>query len=88
MAKVLSSATADTTTLCYRVREAMGIKQIEFAKQLGVSRRSVQHWESGEHQPSALAKKALLALAKKHKVDVPNRVITVQEHYTVEVEDK
>lgn len=68
MPKLLSTTTADTGTLCYRVREATGLPQAAFAKKLGVSRASIDNWESGKRRPSGAAQKALEALAKRYKV--------------------
>lgn len=68
MAKLFSSKTADTTTLCYRVRVAMNIKQTDLAAQIGVSCRSVQNWEAGKRRPSGAAQKAMMALSKRYKI--------------------
>jgi DNA-binding transcriptional regulator YiaG len=45
-----------------RVRRDLGLSQKEFADLVGVSERSVQHWESGKKpQPKALRRLAEVA---------------------------
>ncbi|PTN11562.1 helix-turn-helix domain-containing protein [Nitrosomonas aestuarii] len=46
-------------------RKKSGLSQIEFAKLLGVSVRTLQEWEQGRRQPSGAAKK-LIAIAERH----------------------
>lgn len=46
-------------------RQKSGLSQIEFAKLLGVSVRTLQEWEQGRRQPSGAAKK-LIAIAERH----------------------
>jgi putative transcriptional regulator len=43
-------------------RRKSGLSQTEFAKLLGVSKRTLQEWEQGRRQPSGAAK-ALLKIA-------------------------
>lgn len=46
-------------------RASTGLSQAEFAKLLGVSRRTLQEWEQGRKQPTGAAK-SLLKIALKH----------------------
>lgn len=48
-----------------RVRKASGLSQVEFAKVLGVSVRTLQDWEQGRRKPSGAAA-TLLRIAEKH----------------------
>ena len=48
-----------------RVRQATGLSQVEFAKVLGVSVRTLQDWEQGRRKPSGAAA-TLLKIAEKH----------------------
>ena len=43
-------------------RKRKGFKQREVAAELGVSERMVTRWEKGQHRPSALYEKRLVAL--------------------------
>lgn len=42
-----------------RLRRALGVSQAVFAKLLAVSAKLVQHWESGEREPSPLARRLM-----------------------------
>jgi putative transcriptional regulator len=46
-------------------RASTGLSQAEFAKLLGVSKRTLQEWEQGRKQPTGAAK-SLLKIALKH----------------------
>lgn len=46
-------------------RSSTGLSQAEFAKLLGVSKRTLQEWEQGRKQPTGAAK-SLLKIALKH----------------------
>jgi putative transcriptional regulator len=46
-------------------RASTGLSQAEFAKLLGVSKRTLQEWEQGRKQPTGAAK-PLLKIALKH----------------------
>ena len=46
-------------------RKKIGLTQVEFAKLLGVSVRTLQEWEQGRRQPSGAAK-TLIAIAERH----------------------
>lgn len=45
-------------------RKKSGLSQVEFAKLLGVSVRTLQEWEQGRRQPSGAAK-TLIAIAER-----------------------
>ena len=49
------------------LRIKAGMSQDQFARELGVSVRSVAGWEAGTH-PSPLAMNNLIAFKKKHKI--------------------
>lgn len=44
------------------LREQLGLSQRQFAKQLGVSKRTVAYWESGKRRPDKNAQKKLAEL--------------------------
>jgi len=46
-------------------REKLGLSQVEFAKMLGISVRTLHHWEQGTRQPSGAAR-VLLRVAAAH----------------------
>ncbi len=46
-------------------RKKSGLSQIEFAKLMGVSVRTLQEWEQGRRKPSGAAKK-LIEIAERH----------------------
>lgn len=46
-------------------RASTGLSQAEFAKLLGISKRTLQEWEQGRKQPTGAAK-SLLKIALKH----------------------
>jgi putative transcriptional regulator len=48
-----------------RVRLKSGLSQAQFAAALGVSKRTLEHWEQGRREPSGAAK-ALLRIAERH----------------------
>ena len=41
------------------IRKKLGLSQVKFAEQLGMSSMSVKRWESGAYSPSPLARKAI-----------------------------
>lgn len=47
------------------VRHAAGLSQVQFARLMGVSVRTLQQWEQGRRSPSGAAK-TLLRVAEKH----------------------
>ena len=47
----------------FRARGNTGLSQAEFAKLLGVSKRTLQEWEQGRKQPSGAAR-TLIAIAE------------------------
>ena len=50
-----------------RLREALGLTQEEFAREVGVSFTTVSRWENGHGKPSRLAQRQLEELA--HRLD-------------------
>src|ERR1700736_1201649 len=50
------------------LREACGLTQDRWAAFVGVSRKTVQRWESGEAVPDAGAEEAILSLCDERKV--------------------
>lgn len=46
-------------------RHATGLSQVEFARLLGVSKRTLQEWEQGRRTPSGAAR-TLIAIAERH----------------------
>lgn len=53
-----------TVTPVAEARHNLDLTQTEFAKLLGVSKRTLQEWEQGRRQPSGAAK-SLIAIAVK-----------------------
>lgn len=49
-------------------RLKLGLSQSEFAKMLGVSRRTLQEWEQGRRTPSGAAKSLITIAIKKPEV--------------------
>jgi len=47
------------------LRRTLGLSQPAFAKRVGCSRRSVQHWEAGITQPHEMFAKRMAAMQKK-----------------------
>lgn len=54
MAFILEVSAGDTTSLCYKVRFAMGLSQVDFARRIGVSPVTVAFWETRRRNPSGL----------------------------------
>ena len=52
------------------LREELLLSQVELAELLDVSFATVNRWENGHHQPTYKAKRAIMALCKKHKIKV------------------
>ena len=52
------------------LREELLLSQGELAELLDVSFATVNRWENGHHQPTYKAKRAIMALCKKHKIKV------------------
>ena len=48
-----------------KVREQIGVTQEEFAAKLGISPRTIQHWEQGDRRPQGPAR-VLLTLLGEH----------------------
>lgn len=48
------------------IRKSMGLTQLRFALELGVTPLTVTWWESGKHSPSVLALQKLLILQSKN----------------------
>jgi DNA-binding transcriptional regulator YiaG len=46
------------------LRKGFGLSQPAFAKRVGCSRRSVQHWEAGITQPHEMFAKRMAAMQK------------------------
>ncbi len=53
-----------------KLREAMVMSQEEFAEKLGVSFATVNRWENGHHDPTYKARREILKLRAKYKVEV------------------
>ncbi len=53
-----------------KLREAMVLSQEEFAEKLGVSFATVNRWENGHHDPTYKARRVILKLCAKYKVEV------------------
>lgn len=52
-----------------QVRKSLNLSQMAFAKELGVSFTSINRWENGVQQPSALAIKQLRAFCEEKGVE-------------------
>lgn len=51
--------------LVTEVRHTVGLSQSQFARLIGVSVRTLQHWEQGRRSPSGAAR-TLIRIAEKH----------------------
>ncbi|HEY5580214.1 MAG TPA: helix-turn-helix domain-containing protein [Rhodoferax sp.] len=75
----LNEAKAGKTRVVYSpviaARQNSGLSQVEFARLLGVSVRTLQGWEQGRREPTGAAK-TLLAIAQK----MPEALRLVAEH--------
>lgn len=60
-------STIDVSPLA-SARLKLGLSQSEFAKMLGVSRRTLQEWEQGRRTPSGAAKSLITIAIKKPEV--------------------
>ncbi len=47
------------------VREELGMTQLQFAREVGVSLRTVNRWENGWYRPSRLARERLASMVAK-----------------------
>lgn len=52
------------------LREELILSQVEMAKMLGVSFATVNRWENGHHEPTYKAKREIVSLCKKHKIQI------------------
>lgn len=57
--------TAVPKTAVARARLKSGLTQAQFAELLGISRRTLEHWEQGRREPSGAAR-TLIKIADKH----------------------
>lgn len=53
-----------------KIRRTLGLTQVEFAKELGVSRQSVAYWETNRSTPSPAAIKKLIAFCKLNDITI------------------
>jgi putative transcriptional regulator len=60
-------STVDVSPLA-SARLKLGLSQSEFAKMLGVSRRTLQEWEQGRRTPSGAAKSLITIAIKKPEI--------------------
>ncbi|MDR1310575.1 MAG: helix-turn-helix domain-containing protein [Burkholderiaceae bacterium] len=54
-----------TATMTEATRKRMGMSQVEFARLIGVSPRTLQDWEQGRREPSGAARTLLKIAAKR-----------------------
>lgn len=57
--------TIEAKSRVVQVRLKSGLSQAQFAAALGVSKRTLEHWEQGRREPSGAAKQ-LLKIAERH----------------------
>ncbi|MDY6064430.1 MAG: helix-turn-helix transcriptional regulator [Candidatus Enterosoma sp.] len=60
----------DYKTMIITLRNKLILTQEEFAKLLGVSFASVNRWERGHHEPTTKAKRKIVELCRKNKVEL------------------
>ena len=60
----------DYQKMIISLRNKLIMSQEELAKYLGVSFASVNRWEKGHHEPTIKAKRKIVALCKKNKVQL------------------
>ncbi len=53
-----------------KIRQTLCLEQDEFAKLIGVSKGSICHYEKGQRQPRMPILREIIALAKKHKIQI------------------
>ena len=52
------------------IRNALGMRQLEFAFYLKVAQNTVSNWENGKRLPSGWAEQAICNLAAEHGLDL------------------
>lgn len=57
--------TIEPKTAAARARLKSGLTQAQFAEVLGISRRTLEHWEQGRREPSGAAR-TLIKIVEKH----------------------
>ena len=60
----------DYQKMIISLRNKLIMSQEELAKYLGVSFASVNRWEKGHHEPTIKAKRKIVELCKKNKVQL------------------
>ena len=60
----------DYKYLSKELRKALIITQSELAEMLGVSFASVNRWENGRYEPTTKAKRKLVELCRKNKIQM------------------
>ena len=58
-----TTPSADFVSVARRIRQALGITQVEMARLLGCTQNSVSRYEKGQYNPSVLTLRKLLRLA-------------------------
>ena len=60
----------DYQKMIISLRNKLILSQEDFAKYLGVSFASVNRWEKGHHEPTIKAKRKIVELCKKNKIQL------------------
>jgi DNA-binding transcriptional regulator YiaG len=67
----LATHSTDFPALVRLLREAKGLTQEEFARELDVTVGTLSGWENGHHRPVKAQRKRLLRLASKARIQPP-----------------
>lgn len=60
----------DYQKMVVSLRNKLVLSQQEMAEKMGVSFASVNRWETGRHEPTIKAKRKIIEMCKKYKVDL------------------
>ena len=55
------------------LREKLLLSQTEFAEKIGVSFATVNRWENRKHEPTYKAKRQIVSLCKKNKINMEDK---------------
>ncbi len=60
----------DYQKMVVSLRKKLVLSQQEMAEKMGVSFASINRWETGRHEPTIKAKRKIIEMCKKNKVEL------------------